>query len=63
VGELYGIVHGVDGVDFVKVLRVYETDLATGKQSDQPAASHILTEPDEVVASGRHIVRAEHQAA
>jgi predicted phage baseplate assembly protein len=63
VGELYGIVHAVDGVDFVKVLRVYETDLLTGQQAAQPAASHVLLEPDEVVASGRHIVRAEHQAA
>ena len=26
-GELYGIVHAVDGVDFVKILRVYETDI------------------------------------
>jgi predicted phage baseplate assembly protein len=63
VGELYGIVHAVDGVDFVKVLRVYETDLATGKHADQPAASHVLLDPDEVVTSGRHVVRAEHQKA
>jgi predicted phage baseplate assembly protein len=63
VGELYGIVHAVAGVDFVKVLRVYETNLATHEQSSQPAASHILLDPDEVIASARHIVRAEHQAA
>ena len=34
-GELYGIVHAVEGVDFVKILRVYETDLVTGEQQAQ----------------------------
>jgi hypothetical protein len=34
-GELYQIVHSVDGVQFVKILRVYETDLRTGQQSPQ----------------------------
>ncbi len=62
VGELYGVVHATPGVDFVKMLRVYETDLATGRQADQPAASHLVLEPDELIASGRHVVRAEHQA-
>ena len=32
-GELYQIAHSVDGVEFVKILRVYETDLRTGEQS------------------------------
>ena len=27
-GELYGVVHAVDGVEFVKILRIYETNLA-----------------------------------
>ena len=40
-GELYGIVHAVDGVDFVKILRVYETNLETGEQQPKPAGSHI----------------------
>ena len=60
-GELYGVIHAVEGVDFVKVLRVYETDLASGEQQPKPAGSHITLEPDELVASGRHIVKAEHQ--
>ena len=30
-GELYGIVHAVDGVEFVKILRIYETNLADGR--------------------------------
>ena len=59
-GELYQIVHSVDGVEFVKILRVYETDLKTGEQSAQPAGTHVAIEPDEVIASGTHIVKADH---
>jgi predicted phage baseplate assembly protein len=59
-GELYQIVHSVEGVQFVEVLRVYETDLATGKQSPNPAGSHVILEPDELIASGTHIVKAVH---
>ena len=40
-GELYGIVRKIDGVEFIKILRVYETDLATGKQDPKPAGSYI----------------------
>jgi hypothetical protein len=60
-GELYGVVHAVDGVEFVKILRIYETDLATGEQSSKPAGTHIVLEPDELLASGRHIVKATHR--
>ena len=59
-GELYGIVHAVDGVEFVKILRVYETNLVTGEQSPKPAGTHIVLEADELIASGQHIVRASH---
>ena len=59
-GELYQIVHSVEGVQFVKILRVYETNMATGEQSPQPAGSHIALEPDELIASGMHVVRAVH---
>ena len=62
-GELYGIVHAVDGVEFVKILRIYETDLATGEQSPKPAGTHIVLEPDELIASGAHIVKATHREA
>ena len=61
-GELYGIVHAVPGVEFVKILRVYETDMETGKQEAKPAGTHVLLEPDETIASGTHIVKAEHRA-
>jgi predicted phage baseplate assembly protein len=60
-GELYGIVHGVDGVEFVKILRIYETNLQTGEQSPKPAGTHIVLEPDELIASGQHIVKATHR--
>jgi predicted phage baseplate assembly protein len=56
-GELYAIVHAFDAVEFVKILRLYELDLATGEQSSQAAGRQILLEPDEVIASGDHVVR------
>jgi predicted phage baseplate assembly protein len=59
-GELYGIVHAVDGVEFVKILRLYETNMVTGEQAAKPAGTHIVLEPDEVIASGQHIVKASH---
>ena len=62
-GELYGIVHAVDGVEFVKILRIYETNLETGEQSPKPAGTHIVLEPDELIASGAHIVKATHREA
>ena len=60
-GELYGIVHAVDGVEFVKILRIYETNLETGEQSAKPAGTHIVLENDELMASGQHIVKATHR--
>jgi predicted phage baseplate assembly protein len=62
-GELYGVVHAVDGVEFVKILRIYETNLQTGEQSPKPAGSHIVLEPDELLASAQHIVKATHREA
>jgi len=57
-GELYGIVHAIDGVEFVTILRVYETDIYTGAQDPKPAGSHVDLELDELLVSGRHIVKA-----
>jgi predicted phage baseplate assembly protein len=62
-GELYGIIHSIDGVEFVKVLRIYETNMATGEQEPQPAGTHIELAPDEVLASGNHVVRAVRREA
>ena len=60
-GELYGVVHAIEGVEFVKILRVYETNLETGAQESQPAGSRVVIEPDELIASGRHIVKARRR--
>jgi predicted phage baseplate assembly protein len=57
-GELYGVVHGIDGVEYVRLLRMYRADLVTGRQAPEPAGSHIVLEPDETIASGVHIVKA-----
>ena len=57
-GELYGVVHGIAGVEYVRLLRLYRADLVTGRQSPEPAGSHIVLEPDETIASGVHIVKA-----
>jgi hypothetical protein len=62
-GELYGVVHAVDGVEFVRILRIYETNLETGEQSPKPAGTHIVLEPGELIASGAHIVKATHREA
>jgi len=59
-GELYGIVHAIDGVLQARILRVYETDLRTGAQQPQPAGNRIALEPNELIASGAHIVKASH---
>jgi predicted phage baseplate assembly protein len=60
-GELFGIVYGINGVEFVNILRMYETDIGTGEQAPQPTESHLVLEPDELIASGRHIVKAIHR--
>jgi predicted phage baseplate assembly protein len=60
-GELFGIVYGIPGVEFVNILRMYETNVRTGEQAPQPAESRIVLEPDELIASGRHIVKAVHR--
>jgi predicted phage baseplate assembly protein len=57
-GELYGVVHQIAGVEYVRLLRMYRADLVTGKQAPEPAGSHIVLEPDETIASGTHIVKA-----
>ncbi|MGI8633135.1 MAG: putative baseplate assembly protein [Solirubrobacterales bacterium] len=59
-GELHGIVQSVEGVDYVKLLRVYLTDLTTGKREGKPAEGQISIEADALIASGEHVVKAEH---
>ncbi len=49
--------HAFEGVEFVKILRLYAFDLHTHRQDPTAAGRQIVIEPDEVVASGEHIVR------
>jgi predicted phage baseplate assembly protein len=60
-GELFGIVYGIPGVEFVNILRMYETNVRTGEQSPQPTDSRLVLGADELIASGRHIVKATHR--
>jgi predicted phage baseplate assembly protein len=58
-GELHGVAHAVRGVQFVRILRIYEVDPTTGQPLPDPAGSRIALEPDEVIAPADHAVRAE----
>ncbi len=60
-GELFGIVYAIGGVEFVNILRMYETDIGTGQQAAQPTESHMVLESDELIASGKHIVKAMYR--
>jgi predicted phage baseplate assembly protein len=60
-GELYGVIHSVEGVEFVRVLRMFETDLATGGRREQASGTHVVLEPGELVASGTHLVQVSHR--
>jgi Baseplate J-like protein len=60
-GELFGIVYEIPGVEFVNILRMYETNVRTGEQAPQPTDSRLVLAPDELIASGRHIVKASHR--
>lgn len=55
--------HAVEGVEYVKVLRVYETDFSTGAKQSQPAGSQVQLDPDELLVSGTHIVKATRAGA
>jgi predicted phage baseplate assembly protein len=57
-GELYAVVHAVAGVESIRILRLYEVDLHTGERAAKPAGRQIALAPDELIASGEHIVRA-----
>ena len=60
-GELYGVVHAIEGVQFVSVLRLYETDLANDQRAPTALGSHVQLERDELIASGAHVIKAEHE--
>jgi predicted phage baseplate assembly protein len=57
-GELRPLLRSVPGVEAITILRLYETDLATGNPSEPPLQGQLVLEPDELIASGHHVVRA-----
>jgi predicted phage baseplate assembly protein len=59
-GELYGVLRKIEGIEFVKMLRVYEMDLESGTQESKEAGSVLEIGPHEVIASGSHLARVEH---
>jgi predicted phage baseplate assembly protein len=61
-GELFAIMHEFDPVELVKILRLYEMNLHTGEQAGKAAGRQIMLEPDEVIASGDHVVRVARRA-
>lgn len=58
-GELYPIVEAIAGVAQITLLLVYETELASGRQSREPLDGDLKIEPDELIVSGSHRVRIE----
>ena len=61
-GELYGIVHAVPGVDYVKILRVYETDMETGKRRRRSRRAPISSSSRTRRSLPARIIKAEHRA-
>jgi predicted phage baseplate assembly protein len=60
VGELYGVLHAVEGVSYVRMLRTYEYDLASNEPNAHQTERHIPLEPSQVAASGKHIIQVSH---
>lgn len=61
-GELYSLVLAVPGVESVRILRLYEVDPHTGQRAKEAAGRQIELAPDELIASGEHVVRAVRHA-
>jgi predicted phage baseplate assembly protein len=57
-GELRPLLRSVSGVEAITILRLYETDLASGKPIEPPLRGQLVLEPGELIASGQHVVRA-----
>jgi hypothetical protein len=60
-GELFGIVHGVPGVEGVTFVRMYETDLRTGERRPEETRGRLVLDPHELLASGAHQVEAVYE--
>jgi predicted phage baseplate assembly protein len=60
-GELYALVQEVPGVERVRMLRMYETDLRSpDAPAPQPVGARLAIAPNELLCSATHRVRARH---
>ena len=51
------MIHEVFGVETVLSLHLHETDLRTGRWTDEPVAERLQIGEHETLASGRHVAR------
>jgi predicted phage baseplate assembly protein len=58
-GELYPIVHGLEGVHEILLLNVYEVKLETGEVIRGPLTEDLELGPGDLIASGRHRVKVD----
>jgi predicted phage baseplate assembly protein len=54
-------IRAVAGVQEILWLRLYRTDLVTGTPESRPAQGQIEPGPDELVASAKHVIRAQRR--
>jgi predicted phage baseplate assembly protein len=65
-GEVLGVVYGVEGVEHVKLMQLYDYDLKTGlappfeAESDPDVVGTISLAPNAVAVSGVHVVEVRH---
>ncbi|HKZ51355.1 MAG TPA: putative baseplate assembly protein, partial [Dehalococcoidia bacterium] len=55
ISELYSLLQGVSGVEYVEALDLYPVDAATGQQ--QAAAQRVTPPPDGLLCSHTHTVK------
>ncbi len=58
-GELYPIVHGLEGVHKIVLLNVYEVKLETSEVTSGALTEDLKLGPGELIASGRHRVKVD----
>ncbi|HWC85744.1 MAG TPA: putative baseplate assembly protein [Solirubrobacteraceae bacterium] len=58
-GELYPLVQGIDGVQEITLLRVYQTDLTPGGMEPQLVPGGLALRDRQLIASGLHQVKVE----
>jgi predicted phage baseplate assembly protein len=59
-GELFGLVHTIEDVELVNIVRMYEANLTTLKQKPNAIGPYIEIARDQVIASGPHVVKASY---